>query len=142
MNGKQKILTAVLQNAEMGTTTIRQIYPTVINSALKTELKHQLGEYSKQSNTVNTQMANLGLKGKSITPTAITMAKMGVRMNLMKDNSTSHIAEMLIQGTNMGIVAINKALNHSQVDDDKIKSNAEILLKNEQNYINRLKKFL
>ncbi len=142
MNDQQKVLTSILQNAEMGTTTIREIFPSITNSALKSELRHQLSEYSRQNNLINHQMSKSHYKGKSISPFSLAMAKMGVKMNLAKDNSTCHIAEMLIQGTNMGIININKALNHSNDVSTRIKSQAEELLNNEQNYINRLKGFL
>ena len=35
----------------------------------------------------------------------------GVQMNIMKDSSNSHIAEMLIQGAIMGYIECNKLLN-------------------------------
>ena len=40
------------------------------------------------------------------------MTYYGVEMRLMKDDSTSHIAELLMQGTNMGIIEGRRLLNH------------------------------
>ncbi len=142
MNDQEKILTSILQNAEMGTTAIKKIFPSVHNSALKNELRHQLAEYSEQHNTVNRQMANLHLKGKPISPMARLMGSVSIKMKTAADNSTSHLAEMLIQGTNMGIININKALNSAETASEKLTKQAKDLLDKEQHYLDRLKTYL
>lgn len=43
----------------------------------------------------------------------------GVMMNSLTDKSTSKLAEMLIQGTNMGIIALTKALNAYSEDENQ-----------------------
>lgn len=142
MTDQEKILTAIRQNAEMGTASIRQIFPAVNNSALKNELRHQLAEYSDQMNTVNRQMNNLHLKGKPISPMARAMSAIGIKMKTAADNSTGNIAKMLVQGTNMGIIEINKALNHAETASDKLVNQAKDLLNKEQHYLDRLKAYL
>ena len=142
MNNQEKVLTAILQNAEMGTSAIKNIFPDVRDSALKTELRHQLSEYTKQNNVVNHQMSNLNIQGQGISPMTKVMSNMGIKMKIAKDNSTGHIAEMLIQGTNMGIIKINQALNSSQDSPSKLTSQAKDLLSKEQHYIDRLKNYL
>lgn len=142
MNDQEKILNAILQNAEMGTTSIRKIFGEVHDSAMKNELRHQLAEYSKQENTVNRQMHNLHISGKHISPMAKAMTGMSIRMKTAADNSASHIATMLIQGTNMGIIKINKALNDAGTEQTSLNKQARELLTKEQHYIDRLKAYL
>ena len=38
-------------------------------------------------------------------------------MKTLMDNSSSKIAELLLQGTNMGIIEGRKLLNHKEIDD-------------------------
>ena len=38
-------------------------------------------------------------------------------MKSLMDNSSSKIAELLLQGTNMGIIEGRKLLNHKEIDD-------------------------
>ncbi|MCD7731655.1 MAG: hypothetical protein LUI05_09215 [Oscillospiraceae bacterium] len=142
MNDQEKILTAILQNADMGTSSIRQIFPSVQDSALRNELRHQLAEYSRQHNEINRQMANLHLKGKPISPMAKAMGHVSIAMKTAADNSSEHLAEMLIQGTNMGIIEINKALNSADTASEKLKTQAKDLLAKEQRYLDRLKAYL
>lgn len=142
MNDKEKLLTAVLQNSEMGTSAIRQIFPSVSDSSLRTELRHQLSEYEKQHNNVCRQMQLLHMKGKPISPMAKAMSSVGIAMKTTADNSSQHLAEMLIQGTNMGIIEINKALNSAKDISGSLKSDTKELLRKEQQYIDRLKAYL
>lgn len=142
MNDKEKLLTAVLQNSEMGTSAIRQIFPSVSDSTLRTELRHQLAEYEKQHNNVCRQMQLLHMKGKPISPMAKAMSSMGIAMKTAADNSSQHLAEMLIQGTNMGIIEINKALNSAKDISGSLKNDTKELLRKEQQYIDRLKSYL
>ena len=142
MTDQEKILTAIRQNAEMGTSSIKQIFPSVQDSALKNELRHQLNEYSSQLSTVNRQMSNLHLKGKPISPMTRAMSAVGIKMKTAADNSTGNLAKILVQGTNMGIIEINKALNHSTTASDRLVNQARDLLSKEQHYLDRLKAYL
>lgn len=142
MDGREKILSAIVQNAEMGTSSIKKVFPNVRNTALKNELRHQLSEYEQQANTVNTQIANLHANVKHVSPMTKTMGSIGIKCKLAQDNSTGHIAQMLVQGTNMGIIKINQALNSATDASPKVISQAKDLLNNEQHYLDRMKNYL
>ena len=70
------------------------------------------------------------------------MSKMGIALDLAFDNSTGHIAEMMIQGTNMGIIKLNKSMNAASDITPETKKMADEMLDREQKYIDRLKRFL
>ena len=84
---------------------------------------------------------NYDIKGKSLL--SKVGAYFGVNMEVMKDNSDSRIADMLIQGLTMGVLSVTKKIDSYKGDADK-----EILkLANEfkdfqQEAINMLKKYL
>jgi hypothetical protein len=142
MTSEEKILTSILQNAQMGTSSIRQIIPHVSDPLLKSELRHQLREYERRHNEICRHTSNLHLKAKSISPAAKAMGHISIACSLAMDNSSGHIAEMLIRGTDMGIIDINKALNSSSDSPEKLTNRARELLVKEQHYIDRLKPFL
>ena len=64
-----------------------------------------------------------------------------IQMNTLGDDSTSKLAEMLIQGTEMGIVEGRKLLNHKEMDD-KIKKLVNKYIGEQEKFIERLKKYL
>ena len=57
-------------------------------------------------------------------------------MNAIKDNSRAHIAEMMTQGTVMGITALKNSLSDmsEQMSDNEIEQLAEELLHSEEQF--------
>ena len=73
-----------------------------------------------------------------------TMAKVGMEFNTMMDTSLSHIAEMMIQGSNMGIVEMNKCINTCErggCEDGAVRL-AQDIVEFEQQNLERMKKYL
>ena len=65
----------------------------------------------------------------------------GVQMNTINDKSTSKLAELLAQGTNMGIIEGRKLLNHKNVDK-KVESLVKKYVNMQEDCIEKLKEFL
>lgn len=142
MYSQNKLYNALYQNAEIGTSSIRQIFPKVQDSKLKSELRMQLSNYKDQTNRLMGEMRSQNIKPEPVPKMTKMMTSMGIAMNCAKDNSTEHIAEMLIQGTNMGVIKINKALNSSVTASPKLVQEAKQMLSKEQKYIDDLKSYL
>lgn len=74
-----------------------------------------------------------------------TMNKMmtwyGIEMKTMMDKSNSKIAEILLRGTNMGIIEGRKLLNHKN-PDEKVNKLVEEYVKNQEEAVEKLKEFL
>ncbi len=133
---------ALFQNASMGVSSIRQVLPKVHSKDLKGELIRQLNYYHDESNTAVSELKSANIKPKQESLMARAMAKAGIAFNLAKDNSTANIAEMMIQGTNMGIINVNRALNGSKNLSPDAAKQAKKMLVGEQQYIDSLKKYL
>ena len=67
---------------------------------------------------------------------------MKVKMDLKIDSTSSHVAEMLVKGSNTGIIEITKNINHYNKVDEEIKELGKKLLSIEENNYNKLQKFL
>lgn len=74
---------------------------------------------------------------------AKTGARMGIKMEVKKDNSDSSIADMLIKGISMGSIDMEKKINDykDEVGKDEMKF-AKDFYKFQQDVITNLKKFL
>jgi len=70
-------------------------------------------------------------------------AKMGIKMNVMDDNSDSSIADMLIKGISMGSIDMEKKIKDykDSVDNESLKI-AKDFLKFQTNSIDKLKTYL
>ena len=67
----------------------------------------------------------------------------GVQMNTIADKTPSHIAEIMIQGTTMGIIEGRKLINN---ETNQVNQDVKDLLNNfvtfQENNVEQLKKFL
>lgn len=71
------------------------------------------------------------------------MSKMGIKMEMLKDNSDPSIAEMLIQGFTMGVVEMEHKIDRYKENADRsIIKLAKRLLKYQQESIEILKPYL
>ncbi len=142
MNSQTNLLNSLYQNASMGQTSLKKVIKEVKDTGLKTELKKQLNTYKQQASTITQQMIAMNEKPTDISGFSKTMATTGIKLNCIKDSSTQHIAEIMIKGTNMGIISINKALNAASDASPKIIQEATKLLTDEQKYLDNLKAYL
>ena len=65
-----------------------------------------------------------------------------INLKTLANKSPSHISEMLIQGSTMGIIDLTKKLKEYAEADQEILSLANKLLKLEQNNVEECKKYL
>ena len=70
------------------------------------------------------------------------MGWMSVEFNTMEDKSTSKIAEMMLQGTNMGIIKGVKLLNHNPTTDEPVKNILTEFVQFQEDTVEQLKKYL
>ena len=79
---------------------------------------------------------NKNVELKNPSPIKKAMMWSSIKMNTMTDNSRAHIAEMMTQGTVMGITALKSSLGDMSDDyaDEEIKALAKELLKEEEKF--------
>ena len=65
----------------------------------------------------------------------------GVEMNTLMDTSSSKIAELLLQGTNMGIIEGRKLLNHKGTDN-RVHKLVQEYVDMQEDAVEKLKTFL
>ncbi len=64
-----------------------------------------------------------------------------INMKLMKDKTTSHIAELLVQGTNMGIIEGRRILNKKNLNEE-VNDLISKYVSMQEKYLDSLKEFL
>ncbi len=142
MDENTEMLNYIYQNAEMGKTTIDQILKEVKDLEFRDILKEQLKDYEYIVDKCDTLLNSAGKLPKSIDAMPKIMSYFKIKMDTLKDDTSSHIAEMMMQGSNMGITEITKNLNRYHNVDNTTKDLASRLLKIEQDNIEALKPYL
>lgn len=142
MDQPQYILNQINQGIKMGMDSISNVGEKVQDSRLKDELLFQYDKYNEILNEVNDELTNYDDFPKDLNPMQKAMGWMGVEMNTLTDKSNSKIAELMIQGTNMGIIEGVKLLNHNPDAEQPIKDILNKFIDFQQNNVEQLKKYL
>ena len=142
MDNNRYILNELNKGIKMGMDSISNVSEKVQDDRFKQDLKYQYDEYNKILNEVNDELTNYDDFPKEINPMQKAMSWMGVEMNTMMDKSNSKIAELMIQGTNMGIIEGVKLLNQNPDADDEVKNVLNKFIKFQENTVEQLKKYL
>ncbi|HHZ01961.1 MAG TPA: hypothetical protein GX396_03325 [Tissierellia bacterium] len=136
------LLSEIYRGAKMGVETINNLLTKVNDNKVYDELKYQQRTYEEIANEAYLELEKRTKEIKDISLMSKISAKMSVGINTMINNSPSHVADMMIKGSTMGITSLTKNLNSYVNVDEDIKSLAERFMKIEQDNIERLKRFL
>ncbi len=138
-----EVLAEVFRNASLAQQSITDILPSVDDEKIKKELVSQHEQYEKICSKSTLLATELGLETKEPNPIKKAMMWSSIKMNTLTDNSTSHIADMMIQGTVMGITALKTSLSKVEnKPNQKIVDIATELLKLEEGFEKDLKEYL
>ena len=109
-----EILNEVHKGAKMGMESIGTIADKTEDVNFKKVLASQYNEYKKiYDNSEVLLTKNNGIP-EDIPPMQNVMTWMGIQMNTLTDTSNNKLADLMIQGINMGIIKGNEILNHEK----------------------------
>ena len=133
----------VYRNAHVALQAISNVLEEVSDKSFKKELLHENEGYENFIGEVSKYMTENGYEKKELGVMKKVMMKTGIKMNTVMDKSTTHIAEIMIKGTVMGITELCTLINDANSEiRQEIFEFAKKLKVLEENYEQRLKKFL
>lgn len=136
------VLDELNKGACMGRDAIHFIMDKVKDEELRTELNNQYEKYKKISDEIARVYPEYSEKEPHKTSAMNkTMTWYGIEMKTMMDDTTSKIAELLMQGTNMGIIEGRRLLNHKSTDEN-INSLVREYVDMQETAVEKLKTFL
>ena len=113
-NQNLNILDEVNKGATMGMDAISFVSEKVDEQKFKDVLSVEYNKYKDISNRVNKLYDNYSNKEPHETNTMTKMMTWyGIQMKTMSDSTTSKLSELLMQGTNMGIIEGRRLLNQN-----------------------------
>ena len=142
MKSGSELLAEVYRNTHYALQSISDILPETEDKALKEELKKMHDGYEKISGKAALYAHENNIEIKEPVPIKKAMMWGSIKMSTLKDNSRAHIAEMMTQGTVMGITALTRSMNECTGADREILAIADELLHMEQTYEQTLKSYL
>lgn len=142
MKENRNALDELNKGTTMGMDAIKFILDKVEDKSFKKVLKEQYNKYDEISKKVNELYEEYSEKEPHETNTMEkAMTWSNVQMQTMNDKSNSKIAEMLLQGTNMGIIEGRKLLNNKLLDK-KVSKLIEEFVSMQEECVEILKEYL
>ena len=138
-----KVLDEVNKGATMGMDAIHYVSNKVGDERFKKVLDVEYGKYQEITNRVNDIYSQYAEKEPHETNAMNKMMTWyGVNMKTMNDQSNSKISELLMQGTNMGIIEGRKLLNNNPSADTQVKQILNDFVVMQEDSVETLKKYL
>lgn len=113
-------LDEINKGATMGMDAIHFIIDKIENDDFKKIVDKQYKDYENVSNTINKIYNKYNSEDEPHETGVVNkvMTWYGVEMKTLMDKSDSKIAELLLQGTNMGIIEGRRILNNKVLDEE------------------------
>lgn len=142
MNGNTELLNFIYQNSEMGVNTIHQLLDICDDPKFNEHIRSQHQEYRDIHKAAKELLVKNGCDEKGINAFDKLKTYLMINMQTLTDKSPSHIAEMLMVGSTMGVIQALRSVRKYQDAEPDILDLMQRLLKMEENNISQLKEFI
>lgn len=140
---EQNILDEVNKGATMGMDAIKFLSPKVGDEKFQKVLDVEYNKYKDISRRANQLYSNYSKEEPHETNTMNKMMTWyGIQMKTFEDKSNSKISELLMQGTNMGIIEGRRLLNQNPHVQNNIKELLGDFVKMQEDSVETLKRYL
>ncbi|MGI6007258.1 MAG: hypothetical protein ACOX8E_07170 [Ruminococcus sp.] len=127
---------------KMAVNSMDQIRKYITDSRLEDLIDTYRGKFEKTEDESSQMLESCGLHEKEPAPMAAAFSWISTEMKMMLDQDNSQVAKIMMNGCNMGIQSVGKYINqYSQASKESL-SLAKRLLKDEEDFMGKLKEFL
>lgn len=137
-----EFLNKIYKNSKSGSEAISYLKDKINDKNLLSDLQYQHMEYQNIQNRVGTELSKTGEVPKEQSPVAQIGMWSGVQLNTIMDKSPDKIAEMMIQGSTMGIIDMTRTIKQFPDATPESKKIGEDLIKLEENSMQKMKQYL
>lgn len=144
MDGNTELLNFIYQNSQMGIISIKQLFEVIpdMDEKFHSQIESQMKEYQKINTKARKLLADNGCDEKGLGALEKIRTYLMIDFQTMTDKSVSHLAEMMLVGSTMGIVNATRNLRKYQNAKKEILGLMEDLLKFEDDNFKKLREFL
>ena len=105
------VLNEISKACQTAMNNISYLVKSICNSNMKKELVSMYSQYSNVLFQVNQHFEKYGEVPDCVSIGCKLMGFCGIKINTLKNKTSSHVADILIQGTLMGVIKCQKILN-------------------------------
>ena len=139
-----KVLDEVNKGTVMGMDAIKYISPKVGDEKFRKVLDVEYGKYKEIADKVDGIYTQYTTQKEPHETSKMEkmMTWYGINMKTMTDQSNSKISELLMQGTNMGIIEGRRLLNNNPSIDQEVRQILNDFVVMQEDSVETLKKYL
>ena len=139
-----EILDELSKSCQLAMSNISFLSTKAIQKNIKKELVSIYSGYTDILSQINKNFESLGEIPSNVSPSLKMFGLCSINLNTKIDKSSSHIAEIMIQGLNMGIIKCQKLLNssNSTIIREQTLNLVQQFLNFQEQSIQKLKAFL
>ena len=142
MDKNLEVLKEVCKGVKMGMDALSYVLDKVEDENFEKILKHEYSMYNNILDKVDDAYSNYDELPGDANFKDKAMLWYGIQINTIKDTSNSKIAELLVQGTNMGIIEGRRLLNHNKGLDTDVDKLLNDFVNFQEESVEKLKAFL
>ena len=142
MTQTAKLLDVVAKNAQTGAIAIEDLLPKAQDDQMRSELRSQHEQYVATHRNAEELLEQFGESAKDPSLMSKMGMWMGTQFNTALDQSSAHLADIMIEGLTMGIIDTTKARNDNPDADARAQGIASSFITQQQDSIERMKQFL
>ena len=139
---EKQVILKLYQNVDMGIVGIESIEEKIQSRSLAKICLKQKEEYENIKKELLKFCKSYNVEDKELSPMAKISSEMMSNMKLMIDKTDSHIAKMMMEGTNKGLISLEEIKNNYHGKEKKLIDMIEKIIKIEQQNNEDLKIFL
>ena len=142
MNDNFTVLNEIHKGLVMGMESISVVSSKVGDKNFKQLLEEEYAQYGNLLDRVNTSLEGAGKQGEDTSASQKVMGWTSIQMSTITDKSNSHIAEMLINGTTMGIIKGRKLYNQYPDISKETRQTLDDFVQEQEHQVEKLKEWL
>ncbi len=139
-----EMLESLYKNVKMGSDSIIKLMDKVSGGDFKSALTKQIDGYEKIAERIRKHLNGMGVSAKEENPMVKLWSSVGMAMNTMMDSTDSHIAQLVAEGSTMGItdgIKLLREYENTNISEEALGFAREII-KFEEHNLETAKKFI
>ena len=128
----------------MGSDSIVKLLPKVSDGKFKTDLTDQLNGYESFAAKAKSRLKDMGSEAKEENPMVNLWSSIGMTMSTLTDSTDSHLAQMIAEGSNMGVtdgIKLLRDYENTNVSEGALKLVRDVISFEEKN-VERAKSYI
>ena len=142
MNDTVQLLQDVVRNARTGVDAVDQLLDQAEGPGMRAALEASRNQYIQSAREGERALSDAGGEPEPVGAMSKIGMWMGLKAETLMDHSDAHIAEIMIQGANMGVIEMTKSLNTYEYADPQARGIASSFIVRQNETIDRQKPFL